>query len=514
MILGITSLLCYFTLTNNLSWANDDSAYIMQAKSITEGNTSSFIELNRFTNQQSSFRLGPIAYPWGFPTLIAPFYAVFGLNVFALKSVSVASFLLFILALWFGFRRYHTDNLLVILACLFALNPTFIAFTDNILSDLPFLLFSTVSIILISRIVIDERVIVSKLWDDILLGVVIAGAFLIRTNGLLLLVTLALAQIVSLNSKHKTEGVKTTICRVTITNLKSMASYTFFREVITLLLKLMQVFIPHFVFLCVVSLLAIILPEGGSSHLSIIKVITPSIIKQNLIYYVSLPANFFYGTSSDDLLYCLSIPFCVLGILKRFKQDYHVVIYGILTLLLYVLWPAKQGLRFLFPIIPFYCSFVLTGLNVFQGDIVIYQQRLLKKLFFLPVILIIFLFGIRSVHNAYDNSISNREILTGPLSESSIKMFEFIKNNTETRSVVIFFDARVMSMMTARKSIVINSVERFSSGDYLCLHLKMGTYGQVSPSLLTGMKNVRPIYKNDDFIVYRIKDVLTDLQIS
>lgn len=509
ILLFITSLLCCFTLTNNHSWTNDFSAYIMQAKSIVGGNPRSFIDFNRFTVQQSSVPQGPFAYPWGFPAMLAPFYAVFGLNMIALKSVGVASFLLFVLLLWFGFRKYHSDYWLVCLVCLFALNPNFIAFTDNILSDFPFLLFSTFSIIVIGKIIVEERVIISKFWDNIFLGILIAGAFFIRTNGILLLFTLVFTQIVVLSKKYrKSEGVGKNFSLNKLCLSKSISSYNPIQVGNSTARELLLIIIPFISFFCIVSVWTIILPEGGSSHLSFVRHLTPSIIKQNIIYYISLPSDFFSGTSCNNILYSISIPFCFIGLLKRYRRDYHIIVYILLTLLIYILWPAWQGLRFLFPVLPFYFSFMLTGVNSFQESMD--ERRSILKIFcVIPIYVIILLFGIRSMSSAYDNVINNREISTGPFSETSDSMFEFIKHNTEADSVVIFFEARTMRMMTGRNSILINRLSDLSRGDYLCLHLQMGEYGQISPNVIMKIKNVKPIYKNSDFIVYRVKDVLS-----
>jgi hypothetical protein len=80
ILLGITALILCCTLTNGHNWGDDFSAYIMQAKSIIELNPRSFIEANRFTVENSSYPFGTIVPPWGFPVLLTPFYAVFGLK--------------------------------------------------------------------------------------------------------------------------------------------------------------------------------------------------------------------------------------------------------------------------------------------------------------------------------------------------------------------------------------------------------------------------------------------------
>ena len=69
-----TLIILIFTLNYDHNWGGDFSAYIMQAKSICEFSTTQFVENNRITIEQSSRRIGPIAYPWGFPLMLAPIY--------------------------------------------------------------------------------------------------------------------------------------------------------------------------------------------------------------------------------------------------------------------------------------------------------------------------------------------------------------------------------------------------------------------------------------------------------
>ncbi len=65
ILLCITAILLWCTLTKGHNWGDDFSAYIMQAKSIAEGTTRSFIETNRFTMENSSELIGPSCLPMG-----------------------------------------------------------------------------------------------------------------------------------------------------------------------------------------------------------------------------------------------------------------------------------------------------------------------------------------------------------------------------------------------------------------------------------------------------------------
>lgn len=512
-ILGVTGLLLYFTLTNGHDWGDDFSSYIMQAKSIVDGTPSGFIEKNRFTIEQSSYPIGPVCYPWGFPAMLAPFYAFFGFDIFALKIVGAATYLLFILVLWIGFQKYHENFWNVCLVCLFSLNPSLLSFSDNILSDLPFLLFSTFSVLLIGRVIVERRRIISETWDNVLLGVSIAGAFFIRTNGILLLVVLALAQIIGFVKMYmQGKGQGHTANKLSMRSGTSLVGFLHKGSI-----SVKDIFIsgvPYASFFCIVIVWTMILPEGGSSHVSHLKGLSVSLIKKNIWGYIKLPAEFFQGIPKYHLLYGITIPLSLVGIVRRYQRDYHIILYVLLTFLLYIFWPVQQGLRFLFPILPFYCSFLLTGLETLNGDANITQSKLRKSVTVLPVLLIISVFAVRSIIGAYNNSIHNREMLTGPFAKSSRSMFEFIEHNTEPKSVVVFFKPRAMRMITGRQSVMINKVESLEgAGDYLCVHLKMGTYDQVSPDLIK-QGSANPIYENSEFRVYRLKDVLNKADVN
>ena len=72
LIAGICVLLGFFTLTRGHPWWDDFAGYLLQARSILTWRMGDFIRQNTFTIENSSFPPGPVAYPWGFPLLLAP----------------------------------------------------------------------------------------------------------------------------------------------------------------------------------------------------------------------------------------------------------------------------------------------------------------------------------------------------------------------------------------------------------------------------------------------------------
>ncbi|PKN36768.1 MAG: hypothetical protein CVU62_13640 [Deltaproteobacteria bacterium HGW-Deltaproteobacteria-2] len=488
ILLGLTAVIIFCTVTNGHNWGDDFAGYILQAKSITQLDPRGFIDANSFTVKNSSYAFGPIAYPWGFPALLAPFYAVFGMNIVGLKLLGVISFLIFIIFIWLGFRKYHSPVWLFCLVCLFALNPTLLSFTDQILSDFPFLLLSTVSVLLTGRLIIEKRNIISPIWDYILLGAIIAGAFFIRTNGFLLLISLAITQFIAL-----------------ILKLKQSDKHPSRRQDF---LKYLSInLIPYISFFCIVLTWEAIFPQGGTSHLSALNAVSLEVIRNNLNYYINMPAEFFKGVPNYHVFYFASIPVAIAGVVKRYRLDYHIVIYIILTFTLYIFWPLLQGIRFLFPILPFYFSFVITGLEIFQGGQTNTEQKLRRWICLVPVIIVFAYFAINSTGNAYANMMRHRESFTGPYTASAQSMFSFIKSNTEKETTIVFFKPRLMRMMTDRKSIMLRRKDELSRGDYLCLYLLAPARDQVSLDTIQSLSDEKTaflIYENSEFKIYKL----------
>ena len=204
VLLLISALLGFGLLTSGHNWAYSDfSAYIMQAKSILQGDPADFILHNTITVEQSDVPVGPIAYPWGYPLLLAPIIGLLGISTLGMKLLNTLLFLGFLLCYFFLLRKRHSYILSFILTALFAFNPVFLAAQDTILSDISFLFFSTLAIFLIDRWVSlslpDSRVYLKQ----ILIGSTIFFAFLIRTNGLLLLPSLVAYEIFSFVREKK-----------------------------------------------------------------------------------------------------------------------------------------------------------------------------------------------------------------------------------------------------------------------------------------------------------------------
>src|SRR5574342_966223 len=80
------------TLRRGHEWGDDWAWYVLQAQSILNGTTAEFMQTSAFTNNESTTYVGPLAYPWGYPLILTPAYAIKGINPLVLKLPTLVFF--------------------------------------------------------------------------------------------------------------------------------------------------------------------------------------------------------------------------------------------------------------------------------------------------------------------------------------------------------------------------------------------------------------------------------------
>ena len=263
LILLASTLLGSSVLTRGHFWGDDFAAYIMQAKSILAGNMKEFVAANTFTVTQSSHQIGPAAYPWGFPLMLAPVYSLIGLSPLALKLPGLLTYLAFLLVFFFLTIRRFTLTESLLAASLFAFNPELLRFLDNIISDIPFMFFSTLAILLAdvyANEIQDKR----RLMLAALTGIAIFAAFFIRTQGLILLGSVILFQSIRFFGQREQRS-------------------QIFRDLLLIIIA--------FGVLWGISVL--IFPGGQTSYLALYNGFSMDVMKNNIVSYSLLFSEFF-----------------------------------------------------------------------------------------------------------------------------------------------------------------------------------------------------------------------------
>lgn len=471
LIIALAAILASCMWKNGHGWGDDFAAYLAQTQSILSGDPSSYAAENRLTVDESPAGYAPYAYPWGFPILLTPAYVVFGLNVTALRWSLLGLYLLVMPLLFHLFRKRAGIVLSLAIVALCAFNPSLLNFSNSLISDLPFFLFSMLSLLLIDRWVLNHEILRNS-KKSVLLGMTLLFTFLIRSSGIILLPILLICQAVSISQTFR----------------QSYDKSRFFRHLL-----------PLFSFAALYLLMNTIFPGGGKYPFS-----TPTVASslQNIKYYFTLPAQFFYGLPATEILYGATLPFLCLGMFARFKRDYHLILYVVFTVALHIVYPYRDGIRYLFPLLPFYLYFTFQGLSTLRFDHQFQSIRWVRQPEILSravACLLIALFFMASTVSAYRNVTGDRNI-DGPFAADSAEMFGFIKAQTRDQDIIVFFKPRAMRLFTGRKSFAAIERERLLRGDYVVIHKQMGNYLQVVPDAAAAI-----VFENATFRVFQMK---------
>jgi Dolichyl-phosphate-mannose-protein mannosyltransferase len=458
------------------NWGGDFPQYIAQAKSLNDGTIDRLLENSTFRYEKSdSVLLSPKLYPWGFPILLAPIYRVFGFNIFAMKFF-VNLFFLFSIAIVYLMLKGKVSNIQnILIVAIIAFNPYFFNFKEHILSDIPFLFFSLFSVFLIQQFIIKKSFWLNEIFCYLLIGILMFISYTIRVNGIILLPCLFLAQI--LEHKYSTKQC-------------SRKSLTF-----------LKYSVPYLAFSVLILIMGMILPRG-STYADYFALVTFKGVYLNFIFYAKLLGHFFSTLipKSGEIIYLMTVPFVIVGLAEKIKKDYLYFAFSIFTVCIYVLAPGRDGLRYLFPIIPFYLYFLFAGLN--KINVILSEIDINIDSGLMVGIPLIILFLTTTSVDMYKQYNMKDHIMPGPCQKDSVELFNYISLNTNKDSIIIFNRPRVMTLYTDRKSARIGNFGKImeSGADYIACRQN----SQVDLEIQKNGREANKIFVNNAFNFYQL----------
>ena len=460
------------TLTRGHQWGDDFAWYIVQAKSILDGSTNEFMQQSTFTNQESTTHLGPLAYPWGYPLILLPVYAIKGISPLALKLPGLFFYAGFLVCLYLLMKARLSEAESLLVVSLFAFNPLLLEFLDQILSDIPFLFFSTLSLLLMTRK--GERNILHHVW----IGTAIFFTTFLRVTGVLLLGCFLIVEFFRL-LKYRQD-------RITAVEIIKGSS------------------IVCLVFILLWATNLLLFPSGGESYFSQYASLMET-AKGFIPAYFNVFSFFFGNTQSWKYLYYAVFLFFLLGVWYQGKQEPIFILFFVLWMMVHVTYPYWQGPRYIFPLLPIFIYFAFQGMKFLIERLPEGYHLIARRAVYGFWILIAGLLFVKSSTNAYLNLQHDRGI-NGPFDPYSTEVYNYIKEKTPPDSVVVFFKPRVMVMMTEHPTIMSMECERILKGDYLVLSRKVGENQQIAPEDIDACNlPLDRVLRNNRFIVYQIQ---------
>ena len=469
-------------LNNFHDWGGDFSCYIMQAQAIVQNSMQDFINKNTITINDtigylSSYgiveELGPIAYPWGFPLLLAPIFAIFGFNLVAFKAIGAIFLILILFILKKIFEKRLDNTSLLLLLSIFAFNPRYYEFAGQILSDIPFLFFSLYALYGINKIFIEDKN--SSLLQIFILSFFIFYSFVIRVNGIAILATLVFMQILTFKF------------------------YNYFHLNID---QTKIYFLFYIFFIIFVIIWNLYFPSVLGGYSKVLTNITIKSILGNIVYYAFVIREFIPIKTEGirSFFFAISIPLFIIGILNHWKRDFLYIIFSFFTLAIFIIFTARQGYRYIFVVIPFYFYFSILGFNCiclkFNFNLKQYMN-----------VIIIFLF-VLSLLSAYRiNFIEKISIDNTPYTNSANEIWKYIKNNINIEDYIISEKPRVVRMLTQRNGFSRYSADKiFGTKAKYLLFNKLRNLPISEDEVLELVRNekLESIFDNQEFSLFII----------
>ena len=429
VILLLLLPLLFINVNSSHNWGGDFAQYINQAKCVFEGKNQS--DTGYIFNNQDSF-LGPPSYPVGFPLLLAPVYYFFGNNIRAFLYL-ITFFLMALGIIYFKIcRKYFTYTFSVILLASLLFNPWLLRFKANILSDIPFTFLFLSSVLFYMHRLQQSR---TQVASSILLGLLIGFTILIKSIGFVIIVAIFIDKFIWFIKLHKKEG--------------RFDFRIFYNSLIVLpTVILFYVLVNYLIF-----------PSESESFSFFPELLDFENLSENIgrkyRSYTRMIKEFF---SEDHLIGALTLTLFLLGFIKKLIIRADIIDYiFILFLSILILFPAYQGYRYLFPVIPFILIYILYGLSSISLG---YKLKKEYQSLILGIVLLLSYFtGIREELKPENHP------RRGPQAEYAVEAFDYIVQNTDENAVFAFLKPRVLALYTSRRATGFGGVKDISDMD-------------------------------------------------
>ncbi|MYD60221.1 MAG: glycosyltransferase family 39 protein [Gemmatimonadetes bacterium] len=416
--LGLCGLLMGILLFDaNLSLTGDNAQFINLGRSLADGyGLSETIEGEPIPHTK---------YPFGFPLLLAITHILFPGNLIALKSLVVLFYAISIPLTYLLIRRFASPPMALGVSALCLASPLLLDYSHQVMSEIPFLLFSLIALLLLHRAHKSDTL--SALAPAI---IAIIAAYYIRSAGLILIATGIL--FFALHKKWKEAGL-IAIGSVLLAlpyqiRNASLGGTPYIEQLLSI-----NPYRPE---------------EGMLTFTALIERILANLdlYSQLVIPYILLPFSIdtdsFVGVGlffSALILYAL-----IVGLIKR----HLLIVYLTCYLGLYILWPDTwSDTRFLVPAIPILFYAILTSMD----ELLRLLARALKKTASRAGTVLFFLFLLGS--NIYEtNYLAERIGWLPPNWDTYFAAAEWIKDNTDPDVKIACRKPYLMNAIANRKA--------------------------------------------------------------
>lgn len=409
---------------DGLSWGDDYTLYLRQARSLFDGNIGQVIADNHFDVQNAAKPgFSPYVYPWGWPLLAAPFVRWWGLDPARLKLVEVACLCGFVVSFHAVVRRRTSPVVALATVAVFGTTLTYLRHTDQLLSELPYMLLVGATLWWLDRCRRNGPLDAASRDELVALGLLAVALFNTRREGIAIVVAIAATQVAECAGRWRATAADPA-------RRRSLAT-------------------PHVVFVIGVIGFQLVLPSALAPHYD----------GAGLAQTWSKLHGSFRVAFGDQLglpglrgvallaIFALVVVGVVLRLARRAADDVAIVVFAVLSMTIAGSIPAVSD-RYLMAVTPFALYFAVQGvveLHARWG-----RWVAVALLVVLAVVHVGQLVGpMRDVRRANDSGV----VQDGPLAPDAVAALDAVRHHTHQDDVVAFFKARAMTFFTDRRAV-------------------------------------------------------------
>jgi 4-amino-4-deoxy-L-arabinose transferase-like glycosyltransferase len=326
VLVAIIASAYFFGLTPGHVFAQDDfAAYVMQAANLVEHRR--YTDIRYVPNPEAPWVSPANGYPPVYPLLLAPVYWLRGLDLRAMKMVTVFTFAIFLAAFAQWVRPMVSPRLRVVAVLLVGLSPAFWNYRDLISSEFPYLMFSFLALLAIRRGSDGVRGWQRAGWA-LLAASLLYASYGTRTIGIALPGALLGAELM----RRRKPG------RFVVLVLGVFAGFAIVQSVL------------------------LTSPRG---YMAVAHFSTTSVLENVASYAKSLSHAWESGFSqaAQGGLTVVFSGFAAFAFWKRFRKGSLEAFYVVIYLGILIAWGAQIGIRGLLPVLPIYLTYVVLGIT-------------------------------------------------------------------------------------------------------------------------------------------------------
>lgn len=434
-------------------WGDDFSLYVHQAKALVKGDIGRLISDTRFALDNSvSHTWTPVVYPWGFPILLAPVYALFGLNWFALKAVIVACYCGVLVAFHHLLRRRSGVVVATAATTFLASSPTFWKWAESVTSDIPSLAFVLLAFVWMERTRTHGLLDPANRRRLVVMGLLMAWCFSIRHETIALapaLLSLHLVEVWRRRTDIREQGWRAIPYRLVVLPYLVAAG-----AVLAL-----QAMLP--------STLVVDRPATGGRGM----------LGENARWYKGVIAEAFglkqFGNKpivafgSEQLGSALVLVFvglavvgAIVSLYRHRTRDLHLLVFVVLTAYAVGTQPFHE-FRYLYTTLVVMVFFAVQAFTAWDATPTTSPRPLRRSLggaVATAVLLLPLSVNLADLGRAVEYHRSYDYVLRGPESPDSQAMFEAVLRCTRGDDIVMFSQARSMNLYTGRRAVQGGSI--------------------------------------------------------